>query len=295
MVDAAEMGIDLNANGRLTLSRTQPATRRAGTLFPLIRAAQTWLILSFLALPIRVLAFCHDLEVVQSGFMRVAAAAPATVAIEWFGHSTFQITSSKGTRILTDPHGAFDLPHPTLPQDIVTTSHQHGPHSSVEMAQGNPVILQGLTPSGEDWQKISTTIKDVSIYSVPAFHDKSRGMQRGKNAIFVFRVDDICIAHLGDLGHLLTPDQLKMLGKIDILLVPIAGGYFTVTASEAQEVTRQVNPRIAIPMHFSWESAVEEFTRGMPRVKILNAPALRIAKPQLPQQTEIDVLPFGRR
>jgi L-ascorbate metabolism protein UlaG (beta-lactamase superfamily) len=257
--------------------------------------ALTGLVLGLVAIPVRVLAFCHELEVVNNGFMRVAAGAPPTVAIEWFGHSTFQITSSKGTRILTDPHGAFDLPHPTLPQHIVTTSHQHGPHNSVEMALGNPVILHGLTPSGEDWQKISTTIRDVSVYSVPAFHDKSRGMQRGKNAIFVFRVDDICIAHLGDLGHLLTPEQLKMLGKIDVLLVPVAGGYYTVTATEAQEVTKQVNPRIAIPMHFWWESAVEEFTRGMPRVKMLNVPVLKVAKPDLPQQTEIDVLPFGRR
>jgi L-ascorbate metabolism protein UlaG (beta-lactamase superfamily) len=92
------------------------------------------------------------------------------------------------------------------------------------MAKGNPVILHGLTPGGENWQKVSTTIRDVSVYLVPAYHDKSQGLQRGKNAIFVFRVDDVCIAHLGDLGHLLTPAQLKLLGKIDVLLVPVAGG-----------------------------------------------------------------------
>ena len=103
---------------------------------PLKLLALTGSLLGLMAIPACVLAFCHELEVVHNGFTRVAAAAPATVAIEWFGHSTFQITSSKGTRILTDPHGAFDLPHPTLPQDIVTTSHQHGPHSSVEMAPG---------------------------------------------------------------------------------------------------------------------------------------------------------------
>ena len=264
-------------------------------IFHLKLTALAGLVAAVVAMPIRAFAFCHELEVVSNGIMRVAANVPATVAIEWFGHSTFQITSSKGTRILTDPHGAFDLPRPTLPQHIVTTSHQHGPHNSVGMALGNPVILHGLTPGGEDWQKISTTIRDVSVYVVPAFHDKSRGMQRGKNAIFVFRVDDICIAHLGDLGHLLTPEQLKMLGKIDVLLVPIAGGYYTITASEAQEVIKQVNPKIAIPMHYGWESAVEEFTRGMPRVKVLNSAVLRVAKPELPQQTEIDILTFERR
>src|SRR5215510_12234725 len=185
------------------------------------------------AFPTRVFSFCHDLEVVQRPFLRIAATPPAPVTVEWLGHSTFQITSSKGTRILTDPHGAFDLPRPSQPQHIVTTSHQHGPHNSVHMAPGTPVILHGLTPGGENWQKISTTIRDVSVHVVPAFHDKSRGMQRGKNAIVGFRVDDICIAHLGDLGHILTPEQLNMMGKIDILLVPIAGGYYTVTPSEA--------------------------------------------------------------
>ncbi|MBI2227707.1 MAG: MBL fold metallo-hydrolase [Deltaproteobacteria bacterium] len=259
------------------------------------RAAHWVLSILILGLPGRVLAFCHELEVVQGRVIRVAASNAAPVLVEWLGHATFQITSSKGTRILTDPHGAFDLPRPTLPQHIVTTSHPHGPHSSVHMAPGTPVILQGLTPAGENWQKISTTIRDVSVYVVPAFHDKSQGMQRGKNAIFVFRVDDICIAHLGDLGHLLTAQQLNMMGKIDILLVPIAGGYYTVTASEAREVTKQVKPKIAIPMHFWWEQAVQEYIQGTPRVKMLNSPALKISKPELPQPTDVVVMPWQQR
>jgi len=266
-------------------------------------ALTTWafalilVVLGSLGSPARVLAFCHEMDVVSRPTLRLAAtnSSNAPVTIEWMGHSTFQITSSIGTRILTDPHGAYDLPHPTLPQHIVTTSHQHGPHNSVQMAPGTPVILHGLTPAGEDWQKIYTTIRDVSVYVVPAFHDKSRGMQRGKNAIFVFRVDDICIAHLGDLGHILTPEQLKMIGKIDILLVPIAGGYFTVTASEAREVTQQIKPKIAIPMHFWWEQAPQEFVQGMPKVKALNTPILKISKAELPQPTEIIVMPWGQR
>lgn len=261
----------------------------------MLNAVNVAMLILFLAMPTRALAFCHELEVVQGSFMRVAASNAAAVLIEWLGHATFQITSSKGTRVLTDPHGAFDLPRPTLPQHIVTTSHQHGPHNSVHMAPGTPVILHGLTPAGEDWQKVSTTIRDVSVYLVPAFHDKSQGMQRGKNAIFVFRVDDICIAHLGDLGHVLTPQQLNMLGKIDILLVPIAGGYYTVTASEAREVTNQVKPKIAIPMHFWWEQAAQEYIRGVARVKMLSAPALKISKPELPQPTDVFVMPWQQR
>jgi L-ascorbate metabolism protein UlaG (beta-lactamase superfamily) len=257
-----------------------------------VTAVEFVILITALLLPTRVFSFCHELEVVQGRILRVAAASTAPILLEWFGHSTFQITSSKGTRILTDPHGAFDLPRPTLPQHIVTTSHQHGPHNSVEMAAGNPVVLHGLTPGGEDWKKVYTTIRDVSVYNVPAYHDKSHGLQRGKNAIFVFRVDDICIAHLGDLGHLLTPDQLKMLGKIDILLVPIAGGFYTVTASEAREVTKQVTPKIAIPMHFWWDGAVDEYARENPRVRVMNGRTLKISKADLPVPTDVLVLPW---
>ena len=256
----------------------------------------TFLLLTLLVgFPSRALSFCHELEVVQGGIVKVATNSAAPILVEWFGHATFQITSSKGTRILTDPHGAFDLPHPTLPQHIVTTSHQHGPHNSIGMAKGNPVVLHGLTPAGENWQKIYTTVQDVSVYSVPAYHDKSQGLQRGKNAIFVFRVDEICVAHLGDLGHLLTPDQLKMLGKIDILLVPIAGGFYTVTASEAREVTKQVNPRIAIPMHYWWDGAVDEYIRDNSRVKTLNGRVLKISKQELPQPTQTVVFSLNSR
>lgn len=275
----------------ILIGKARPATVNNTTLaFHLVT-----IVTGLICMPARVFGFCHEIEVVQGRIFKAATASAPSLELEWMGHSTFQITSSKGTRILTDPHGAFDLPRPTLPQHIVTTSHRHGPHSSVHMAPGAPVILHGLTPAGDDWQKISTTIRDVSVYVVPAYHDKSRGMQRGKNAIFVFRVDDICIAHLGDLGHVLGPDQLKMMGKIDILLVPIAGGYYTVTPSEAREVTKLVNPKIAIPKHFWWEEAVKQYIQGLTRVKMMKTPVLKISKPELPQPIETIVMPWGQR
>jgi hypothetical protein len=65
--------------------------------------------LAFLwAIPAQGLSFCHDIDVAQV-FYRTAATKQPRISIEWFGHSTFQITSSKGARILTDPHGRQDL------------------------------------------------------------------------------------------------------------------------------------------------------------------------------------------
>jgi L-ascorbate metabolism protein UlaG (beta-lactamase superfamily) len=256
----------------------------------------TWTFIAIaIATPRLAWSFCHELEVVNQARLRRVASHIRPIEIEWFGHATFQITSSKGTRILADPHGRGDLRWPALEQHIVTTSHPHGAHSHIWMAKGTPVVLEGLTPSGENWQKIHTTIRDVGVYSVPAYHDKSQGLQRGKNAIFVFRVDDICIAHLGDLGHHLTPPQLKLLGKIDILLVPVAGGMYTVTPTEAIEVTKQVNPRIAIPEHYWWEGGADRFAAGFAKVKKTNSAVLRITKQELPQPTEIVIMTWERR
>ena len=83
--------------------------------------------------------------------------------------------------------------------------------------------------------------------------------------------------------------------KIDILLMPIAGGYFTITPTEARDVTKQVNPKISIPMHFWWEQAVQEYTQGSTRVKMLSTPMLKISKSELPLPTEIIVMPWGQR
>ncbi|HWO43146.1 MAG TPA: MBL fold metallo-hydrolase [Candidatus Eisenbacteria bacterium] len=253
-------------------------------------APRLMIVAALICIPRLALAFCHEMEVVSRPPLHRVATAAAAVEIEWFGHATFQITSSKGTRILADPHSRSDLRWPMLEQHVVTTSHQHSAHNNVWMAKGKPVVLHGLTPGGENWQNVHTTIRDVSVYTVPAYHDKSQGLQRGKNAIFVFRVDEVCIAHLGDLGHILTPAQLKLLGKIDILLVPVAGGMFTVTPAEAIEVTKQVNPKIAIPEHYWWEGAAEQFIAGFSRVKRASGPVLRIAKRDLPQPIEIVVL-----
>jgi len=248
-----------------------------------------WILSAALLIPKPGLAFCHRIEVARAPLSRVALGNSPAVRIQWFGHSTFQITSSRGTRILTDPHQRDDLPWPTLPQDIVTTSHNHGAHSNIWMARGNPEVLEGLKPD-DNWRVIHRVIRDVAVYTVPAYHDKSQGLQRGKNSIFIFRVDDICIAHLGDLGHRLTPQQLQIMGQIDVLLVPLAGGMFTITALEAREVTLQVKPRIAIPMHFWWEGAVESFVEDKLPVKRMNGTTLTIGKAELPHPTQVFVL-----
>ncbi len=236
------------------------------------------------------LAFCHERELIQAVPPALSGEGSRTLTIEWFGHSTFLLTSSRGTQILMDPHDREDLPRPAVAPHAVTASHEHTPHSNFAMARGAPRLLPGIV--GGEWNRISTSVRDVSLYTVPVYHDKSSGMQRGKNAIFVLSVDGLCVAHLGDLGHLLTEDQLKMLGRIDILLLPIGGGIFTVTPEEARKVAEQVKPKIVIPHHYSFEDHLAQLLTPTDRIRRIPGNRFVVSKETLPASREIVILSY---
>jgi len=179
----------------------------------------------------------------------VAAAqtAPASVTLTWLGQSTFVMSTSTGLKALLDPTnpGTFK-PAPVDGLDLVTVTHEHPDHNYVKLATGNPDIIRGLA-SGEV-AKIDQTVKGVRIRTVASFHDAQQGAQRGKNAIFVFEMPGIRLVHLGDLGHTLDGQQLSAIGPVDVVLLPVGGG-FTVDAKTALEVAGQLQAKVIVPMH----------------------------------------------
>ncbi|MCB2297626.1 MBL fold metallo-hydrolase [Clostridium tagluense] len=161
--------------------------------------------------------------------------------ITWLGHSCFLLQDSKGRKLLTDP---FDT---TLgyeiykgSPDIVTISHNHFDHNYTKELNGNYKIID----------KIGVFyICDIPINGTPSYHDKDKGSKRGDNIIFTFKMDDYTLCHLGDLGHSLSNDDIDAIGSVDILFIPVGGNY-TLDGKEAAEVTKKINPKIVIPMHY---------------------------------------------
>jgi L-ascorbate metabolism protein UlaG (beta-lactamase superfamily) len=189
-----------------------------------------------------------------SGPVTAADAPAAKVTIRWHGQSFFEIESSKGTRIVTDPHAIDAFGRTDVSADLVLISHLHSDHTQVDVLRNaaKAKILTGLKANGKktDWNPIDETFRDVHIRSVGVYHDNAEGMERGKNAIFIIEVDGIRIVHLGDLGHLLTPKQIKAIGPVDVLMIPV-GGVYTINGSDAKEVVAQLKPRMyIIPMHY---------------------------------------------
>ena len=187
--------------------------------------------------------------------------------ISWLGHSCFKIKGSHAT-VITDPYSpelGYSLGKPTA--HIVTVSHQHPGHCYVQGVGGEPRLVTG---PGE------YEIKGVLIIGIAAFHDKVRGKERGKNTVFLTEVDEISVCHLGDLGHVLTVEQVEELGNVDVLLLPV-GGVSTIDAPVAAEVVRQLEPKVVIPMHYKTEALNRELA---PVVRFLKEMGVKQADPQ---------------
>ena len=198
------------------------------------------------------------------------AVAEGKVTIRWHGQSFFELVSSKGTRIVFDPHAIEAYGKREVSADLVCISHLHNDHTQVGVIrnQAKAKILVGLRTNGKktEWNAIDEGFSDAHISTVGVYHDDEEGMLRGKNSIFIIEVDGLRIVHLGDLGHLLTAKDIKKIGIVDVLMIPV-GGVYTINGAQAKEVVNQLKPRqVILPMHY----ATEVFDDVLPATEFLD-------------------------
>jgi L-ascorbate metabolism protein UlaG (beta-lactamase superfamily) len=205
------------------------------------------------------------------------------MTITWFGQSCFKIQSGDVT-LVTDPYNpevGFKLPR--LTADIVTVSHDHYDHNNAAGVTGENGAPFLISAPGE------YEIKGVFVYGIPFWHDKNEGKDRGQSIAYRIEMEGISVAHLGDLGHTLSDEQVAELDGVDILLIPV-GGKWTIGANEAVEIINEIEPRIVIPMHYKIpglkvdvESA-DKFLKEMGASKAEKMAKLKISKKDLPQE-----------
>lgn len=180
--------------------------------------------------------------------------------IRWFGQSFFQVTSTDGIRIVFDPHAMTEYGRPLVKADLVLMSHLHNDHSQWDVLENadelrkveSERVFQGVSGrrKGREVTPIEGKFKSVKFRNVASFHDPEEGFKRGANSIFVVEVDGLKIVHLGDLGHVLSESQVKEIGAVDILMIPV-GGIYTINGSNAKDIVKALKPRLYIlPMHY---------------------------------------------
>jgi L-ascorbate metabolism protein UlaG (beta-lactamase superfamily) len=209
------------------------------------------------------------------------------VDINWLGHACFRLKGSRAT-VITDPFPP-DLGYKLgkVEASIVTVSHQHPSHAYTQGVGGGPRIVHG---PGE------YEIGGVLIIGVPTYHDAEGGKEKGKNTVYLIEMDGLSVCHLGDLGHVLTSEQVEEIGNVDVLLLPV-GGVSTIDAAQAAEVVRQLEPKAVIPMHYKTPESnrglepVDKFLKEMGEA-VSPAPKLAVTRSSLPAVTQVFLLSY---
>ena len=207
--------------------------------------------------------------------------------LRWFGHSSFAIGSGTGTRVVADPN--FDVT-PGITADAVTVSNDHYTHNNTEAVRGNPLVLRGITLD-QRWQPVRRKVKDIVVVNLPSA--RNHDFTRIANSIFVFEMGSLCLAHLGNIGHLLTEKQEKLLRRVDVMMIPIDARN-NLGFSDLVKVIGQVKPPVVLPMHYDDPDQAEYFAAFLDaRYPVRRQPDSRLVltRRMLPKSTEFFILP----
>ena len=208
--------------------------------------------------------------------------------IVWFGHSCFRLKGKEAT-IITDPFPKnLGYPMKKHTANIITISHEHPHHSFVEGIGNDPKIIRR---PGE------YEISNVFIKGISTYHDANGGELLGKNVAYIIEIEDIKICHLGDLGHIPSPEQSEQMTGTDILIVPV-GGVSTINAAQAAETISLLSPKIVIPMHYKTDAItinlepLDRFLKEMGIREVTPQPKLNTTKSSLSAETSIAILDY---
>jgi L-ascorbate metabolism protein UlaG (beta-lactamase superfamily) len=201
--------------------------------------------------------------------------------VDWHGQSAYTLDGEAAT-VFIDPWGdmsaaaangiTWDYPAIVSPDatDLLIVTHEHADHNGVEVITGEPTLVRSQAGTHES--------QVGNVVAIASEHDDVAGTERGPNTIVVFDLDGIRIAHFGDFGQAaLRPEQRAHLDGIDLLFIPVGGG-FTIGGAQAAEIAKDLAPSWVVPMHYktpkiSFLETEAEFVDAMPKTQHLDSPS----------------------
>jgi L-ascorbate metabolism protein UlaG (beta-lactamase superfamily) len=184
-------------------------------------------------------------------------------SVEWLGHSGFRIRVGRAV-VYIDPyrvpanapdadlilitHGHYDH---FSPQDVERLSHDRtwlvAPAAVAERLGGN--VLSLGPGEGVDQE----LVRGVDVRAVAAYNTSKRDSEgrffHPREAGWVgydLNVRGERLYHSGDTDVIPEMDSVS---GVDVALLPVSGVY-VMTAGEAAEAARRIQPRVAVPMHW---------------------------------------------
>ena len=194
-----------------------------------------------------------------------------SVIIEFYGHMAFKITSPNGISVMidpwrNDPSGAWGLwfpkEFPTVPVDIVLSTHAHFDHDAVYRPQAT-MVLERLAGEFRLGDVKITGIADKHVCAVKGWYkwtDAATEFNQDfcppsnflhmDNFIQIVETGGMRIAHWGDNRPQPSPFADKILSSIDVLIMNIDGSKHILSYPDIDAALKRYNPKIIIPGHY---------------------------------------------
>ena len=224
-------------------------------------------------------------------FVSLPDVADEEVYLHYIAHASFLIRSHRGLNMVTDYTG-FTGTLPFIP-DVVTMNKAHETHWTPFPDPAIPHVLPGWGEAFGEGIDHKVELGEVLVRNVSTdIRSQWSGVEDKGNSIFVFEMAGLCIGHLGHLHHVPDPAQFAALGRLDVVMAPVDGGY-TLSLPEMIQVIKRLRSSIVIPMHWFSTLALDAFLRGMEEeflVVDVGGPSLTVSRDRLPSRPTIMVL-----
>ncbi len=184
-------------------------------------------------------------------------------SVEWLGHSGFRVTVGR-QRVYIDPYRVSgDAPK----ADLILLTHGHYDHFSPQdverLSQPETEVvapaavaerLAGRVQSIAAGEEVEPErVRGVAVRALAAYNTSKRNSdgrvyhpREAGGVGYDLNVRGERLYHAGDTDVIPEMDQVH---GVDLALLPVSGTY-VMTAGEAAEAARRIQPRMAVPMHW---------------------------------------------
>ncbi|SDY76487.1 MBL fold metallo-hydrolase [Citreimonas salinaria] len=214
-----------------------------------------------------------------------------SVRIHYITHASFLIRTPGGLNAVTDYSGFIG--DTAMVPDVVTMNHAHSTHWTTAPDNRIPHILPGWGETHGAGVDHYLDLDEMLVRNVSTdIRSAFGGREDEGNSIFVFEVAGLCVGHLGHLHHEPTDAQYAALGRLDVLMVPVDGGY-TLPLDTVIRVVDRLRSSVVIPMHWFSDRALDRFLADVSdtfAVERRDGPSMDVSLRTLPSRPTVVVL-----
>lgn len=184
-----------------------------------------------------------------SGWESYLAQTADSLSVQWLGHTCFLFTGG-GARVLVNPFRPLGCTAgyraPKVATDLILISSRLLDEGAIDGFSGNPGLL---------YEPGSYQSNGLRLQGIRTQKDREGGRRFGVNVAWLWQQAGVKILHLGGVAGPIGIEEQILIGRPDVVLIPVGGGPKAYTPAEAKQTLQLLKPKMVIPTHFKTQAA----------------------------------------